>query len=105
MHLINEAEFYHLTTDGWTLQASRSYTGATIYFVDQNFCLKSIRIELKQNQKAYASLHLKEQIELILNKWKTNDKTLSTSSDAAANIKHGLEDLMNKLYIRVFQKK
>ena len=48
MHLLNEAEFCHLTTDGWTSQASHSYIGATIYFVDQNFCLKLIHIALKQ---------------------------------------------------------
>ena len=46
MRLINEAEFCHLTTDGWTSQASHSYIGATIHFVDQNFCLKLIRIAL-----------------------------------------------------------
>ena len=97
MHLLNEAEFCHLTTDGWTSQASHSYIGATIHFVDQNFCLKSIRIALKHSPKAHTSLYLKEQIELILNEWKINDKTLSTSSDTAANIKHCLEDLMNKL--------
>ena len=51
MHLLNEAEICHLTTDGWTSQASHSYSGATIYFVDQNFCLKLIRIALKHSPK------------------------------------------------------
>ncbi|XP_065651218.1 E3 SUMO-protein ligase ZBED1-like [Hydra vulgaris] len=102
MHLLNETEFRHLTTDGWTSQASLSYIGATIHFVDQNFCLKSIRISLKQSPNAHTSLYLKEQIELILNKWKINDKILSKFSDTAANIKHCLEDLMNKLYIPCF---
>ena len=45
-HLINEAEFCHLATDGWTSQASHSYIGATIHFADQNFYSKSIRISL-----------------------------------------------------------
>ena len=50
MHLSNEAEFCHLTTDGWSSQASHSYTGAIIHFVDQNFCLKLIRIALKHQK-------------------------------------------------------
>ena len=60
MHLLNEVEFCHLTTDGRTSQASHLHTGATIHFVDQNFCLKSIRIVLKRSPKAHTSLYLKE---------------------------------------------
>ena len=83
---MGNAKSISITTDSWTSVSGNPYLSLTTHFVDQNFAIKSLPIKLKYLPESHSSYNIGAFINKSLNEFQIDKKTVSISSDSAANM-------------------
>lgn len=89
---LDEAEYISLTTDMWTSTANDDYLSLTAHFVDSNFVLQHLNIEvIPFPELSHTGNNLCNFITQTLREWKLHTKVVAIVRDNARNITSGLE--------------
>lgn len=90
--VLKNAKSVTITTDSWTSCNNDGFIGVTAHFIDNNFELKSILLEVDSSSINHTSQNLARELDRITSDWGLQDKILLCLSDNAANIKKAIID-------------
>lgn len=91
--LLKDATPITLTTDAWTSYKNESYNAVTACYIDSNFTLKSILLEVNSIDKRHTSINLAQEIRRVIADWNIEKKKILLAiSDNAANIKRTISE-------------
>lgn len=91
---VSKASSFALTTDLWTSRANHTYTGVTIYFVNDNFELKHYLLETKEFPESHSVANIAEELKSILSEWGLVETSISAiTTDNGRNISAAAREL------------
>ena len=93
--LVSSSNSFALTTDCWTSRAGKAFIGITVYFITEDFQLKSFALTNEELPVSHNAANLATALEGVLEEWGLSHKNLScVTTDNAANIKNAICDFL-----------
>ncbi|CAH1104409.1 unnamed protein product [Psylliodes chrysocephalus] len=90
--VLKSAKSVSITTDGWTSINNDSFIAVTAHFIDDNFQIKSVLLEVGVCKFNHTSRHLADDLNRVVSEWGLENKIFLALSDNAANIKKAIID-------------
>ena len=85
--IMDDAQYFSITTDLWTSRAKQSYIAVTIHYLTTSFEMRSHLIETKEFAEAHTGETLSDVLEEILAEWNLgDDKLVVATTDNGSNI-------------------
>ena len=101
--LVSSVTSFALTTDCWTSYATQSFIGITIYFVTDNFQLKSFALANKELPVSHNAENLAAALEKVLGEWGLlHNNVACVTTDNAANIDNAVCDVLSWPHLGCF---
>jgi hypothetical protein len=91
--MIKDAVSVTVTTDCWTSCNNESFIALTAHYIDSNFDIKNLLLEVSAYSHNHTSANLATEIRRIITDWGLDDSNILLAvSDNAANIKKAIKD-------------
>lgn len=90
--MIKDIKSVSITTDCWTSCNNDGFIAVTAHFIDDNFQIKSILLEVSSCSVNHTSINLANELTRITSDWGVENKILLALSDNAANIKKAISE-------------
>ncbi|CAG8657438.1 4612_t:CDS:2, partial [Ambispora gerdemannii] len=88
-------KYISLTTDLWTSHAKQGYIGITASFMDSDFKIYDILLELEYLPYPHIAKHIRDKIQLIIEKWSLQEKVIAIITDNESNMIKAISYLNN----------
>jgi hypothetical protein len=89
-----QATSVSLTMDLWTARNRQGYLGVTCSYIDQSFKLRELTLDITYTRYPHTSVHIRDTLENILNKWNIREKVYVITTDNANNMKKCVQDMV-----------
>src|SRR6266540_5465365 len=86
IQLLKTAQSISLTTDLWTSRSKHSYLGLTTTWINQNFEIMNVLLEITYFSTPHTAIEIASTIKKIMQKWKIEDRVITITTDNDANI-------------------
>ena len=87
------AKYISLTSDYWTSTANENYLGLTCHFIDGNFKLNSLVLDVSHSSDRHTSENIAKHIKELSKSWKVDDKLVAMTTDNAPNMVNAVSKL------------
>src|SRR6266498_1357180 len=91
--LLKTAQSISLTTDLWTSHSKHGYLGLTATWINQNFEIMNVLLEITYFSTSYTAIEIASTIKKIMQKWKIEDRVITITTDNSANIVSAIHEL------------
>jgi hypothetical protein len=79
--MIDENEFFSITTDGWTSLANNSITDINIHHISKDFVFHNNLIAFKPIGGSHTAANICKWLTDELRRWKLEDKVVTATTD------------------------
>jgi hypothetical protein len=94
MRIAKECIYYTLTTDHWTDRATRSYSGVTLHYLDEDFVMNGWLLEVEPLPGKHTGKLIAKAIRIALTRWGLRlESCVRLVRDGAANVVVAADDL------------
>ncbi len=97
--LISFAKYILLTTDLWTSHAKQGYISIIASFIDSDFKIYDILLELKYLPYPHISEHIQDNLKSTIEKWNLQEKIIAITTDNESNMVKAISNLDNIIWI------
>ncbi|CAI2193314.1 4593_t:CDS:2, partial [Funneliformis geosporum] len=84
--LMSEAKYISFTTDLWTSRAKQGYIGVTASFMDSDFKIYDILLELKYLPYPHKAEHIRDALQTVMRTWNLQEKLIAITTDNGPNM-------------------
>uniref|UniRef100_A0A2S2R1Y5 Zinc finger BED domain-containing protein 1 n=1 Tax=Sipha flava TaxID=143950 RepID=A0A2S2R1Y5_9HEMI len=96
-YMLENVNYVSITTDMWTSDSTRSYITVTCHFIFSD-CLYSPVLATKEVIDSHTGKNITSALSNIFNEWNIINKIITIVSDSVANIKHAINDHLQKYH-------
>ena len=93
IQLLKTAQSISLITDLWSSHSKHGYLGLTATWINQNFEIINILLEITYFPIPYTAIAIADTIKKIIQKWKIEDCVISITTDNGANVVSAIHEL------------
>ena len=83
---MSSAKYISFTTDLWTSRAKQGYIGVTASFMDSDFKIYDILLELKYLPYSHTAEHIRDAIQTVMRNWNLQEKVIAITTDNDSNM-------------------
>ncbi|CAG8655363.1 10728_t:CDS:2, partial [Ambispora gerdemannii] len=92
---LSSAKYISLITDLWTFCIKQGYIGITALFMNSDFKIYDILLELEYLPYPHTAEHIRDKIQLIIEKWSLQEKVIAIVTDNGSNMIKAISYLNN----------
>ena len=96
---MSSAKYISFTTDLWTSRAKQGYIGVTASFMDSDFKIYDILLELKYLPYSHTAEHIRDAIQTVMRNWYLQEKVIAITTDNGLNMVKAISYFNNITHI------